>query len=81
VPVFVLGGFCLAGLGAGIVLGVDAQAASDQMRSGVHSYAVSQSLHDRTQAEALGANISYGAAIAAGTAAVVVFLVQSRSAP
>jgi hypothetical protein len=73
---FVAGGAAVAGLGAGVVMGVVANNTAERMRSEVRPQVEAQALHDRAQSMAIGANVAYGVAAVAAATAVVLFFVE-----
>lgn len=78
---WVAGGVAVAGLATGIGLGVASSSATAEMKASVHDAAEVQSLHDRANGTAIGANVSYGVAGAAAIAAVILFFVEGAPAP
>lgn len=67
-----------AGLAAGVGLGLAASAASGEMLSRRHPQPEVQGLYDQTLGLARASNVAYGAAVIAGAAAAVAFLLESR---
>ncbi len=73
---YVAGGVAVAGLGAGIALGLMANGDANSLKGSTHSRADATNLANGAQGKALGANISYGVAGAAAVAAVVIFFLE-----
>ena len=74
---WVAGGLAVAGAGAGAGFGVMANSASAELRGSLHTEEEANALYARTKSSALYSNIGYGAAAAAGLAAVILFFVEA----
>jgi hypothetical protein len=72
-----LGGSIVA-VGAGVALGIVANGAVAELRGSLHDSDTATALVNRAEGFALGANIAYGVAAAAGIAAIVLFFVEGR---
>lgn len=81
-PVFawVAGGLAVAGLGTGIALGVVSANASATLHAEPHPQAEATQLANTATSTAIGANIAYGVAGAAAITAVILFIVEGKSA-
>lgn len=75
---WVAGGVAVAGLGAGIGLGVTANGASSTLRGSMHERAEATQLANNANTFGMGANVSYAVAGTAAVAAVVLFFLEGR---
>ncbi len=75
---WVAGGVAVAGLGAGIGLGVTAGGASSTLRGSIHERPEATQLVNTATTFGMGANVSYAVAAAAGVTAVVLFFLEGR---
>jgi hypothetical protein len=74
---WVAGGVSVAGAGAGVFFGLSANSAREALVTpGFRSETENNQLYSRARSSALYANVGYGAAAAAGAAAIVLFLVE-----
>lgn len=78
VVTWIAGGTAVAAVGAGVVLGVLANGAAQNLKSTEHTRAEATALQQQAQGMAMGANIAYGVAGAAAVAAVVLFFVEGN---
>ena len=81
VGTWVAGGVAVAGLGAGIALGVMSSSANGQLHTLTPDRTTAQAdgLKSQSQGLATGANIAYGVAGAAAITAVILFFVEGRN--
>jgi hypothetical protein len=77
---WVAGGVAIAGLGTGIALGIVSANTSATLRGEVHSQADATQLVNTATSTAIGADIAYGVAGAAAITAVILFIVEGKSA-
>lgn len=80
VAAWVVSGVALASLGAGIALGVTSANTSATLHERPHPQAEATQLVNDATGTAIGANVAYGVAGAAAITAVILFIVESRSA-
>jgi hypothetical protein len=74
---WVAGGVSVAGAGAGVGFGLMASSArADLLAPGLRTEVVNNQIYSRAKSSALYANIGYGAAAAAGVAALALFFVE-----
>ncbi|HVE84997.1 MAG TPA: PEGA domain-containing protein [Myxococcales bacterium] len=74
---WVAGGASLVGVGVGVGFGLQVRSAQAELLGSVHTETEANDIYTRARSSALYANVGYGAAAAAGLAAIVLFLVES----
>lgn len=77
---WIAGGASLVGAGVGVGFGLSANTAREELLGSQHTEAEANAIYSRARSSALFANVGYGAAAAAGLAAIVLFLVEGAPA-